>query len=72
MSGGIAAELSTPADVRHYVGVGPVTIATGDRMSYVFALVGGDNLSDIQTHAVAAREKAATLPAFQGQAAACP
>jgi hypothetical protein len=38
----------------------------------VFALIGGDNLADLQSNAVAARQKAATLPAFLGQAPSCP
>ncbi len=45
------------ADVIHVVSTGPYAIAAGDSIKVAFALIAGDNLSDIQTSAVNAQIK---------------
>jgi Tol biopolymer transport system component len=48
-----------PADVRQYVGADPVTLQPGETQVVAFAVVGGDNLGDLNTNIAAAKAKSA-------------
>ena len=48
-------------DVRQYVGSAPLTINAGETRVFTYALVGGDNASDLAANIVAAKNKAATI-----------
>ena len=50
-----------PLDIRQYVGTVPTTLAPGETKVYAFALVGGDNATDLTANINAARSKAGAL-----------
>jgi len=51
-----------PADVRHLLTAGPVTIPAGGAAVVAFALVAGDDEADLSANAAAAQAKWASLP----------
>jgi hypothetical protein len=58
LSGGFAfTRGGTPNDWSQMLSVGPFTLEPDDTMSVVFAVMGGESLSDIRNNAVAARGK---------------
>lgn len=64
LSGGMdAADRWGPADVRHLLTGGPVTIPAGGSAVIAFALVAGDDQADLYANAAAAKAKWASLPA---------
>lgn len=57
ISGGIVTTAVGPGDIFYVISSGPYTIQPGARQMVGFAVVGGANLAQLQTHADAARAK---------------
>ncbi|HUP89217.1 MAG TPA: hypothetical protein VM100_07705, partial [Longimicrobiales bacterium] len=52
---------SGPADIRHYLGVAPITLRAGETQSLVVIMAAGEDASSASANLAAARAKAATL-----------
>lgn len=62
LSGGIQTfDDETSSDHSHVLGVGPLTLNSGDTLTVGFAVLGGSGRNDLKTNAVAARGKWQTL-----------
>ncbi|MDP4267540.1 MAG: S8 family serine peptidase [Bacteroidota bacterium] len=57
ISNGISRANATSGDVSHILGTGPLNIATGDSALVAFAIIVGDNLTDLQTSSAEADKK---------------
>jgi hypothetical protein len=62
LSGGIDPGPTGPDDVRHILAHGPVSLAPGMSRVVAFAIVGGDDSTELTANAAAARAKYSALP----------
>ncbi|MXV51153.1 S8 family serine peptidase [Pedobacter sp. HMF7647] len=60
-STGIGDNITSGLDVMHVTGYGPVGIPANQSVKFAFALIGGDNLNDLQKSAAAAQNRYNTI-----------